>query len=253
MHDLRGKRILITRPQGQAEDFAEALRLAGAEPVCFPVIAIGPPPDVAALDEVLKQLREFNWLILTSANGVAAVWGRLSALAITGLPAGLKVAAIGPQTAAALQENGVAPDFVPEEYVAEAILPGLGDVLGKRVLLLRADIARRALAEGIRLAGGLVSEVSAYQTLPATPSGDALEALKAGVDWVTFTSSSTVRSFTAVVQNAGFDPLALPGRPRFACIGPITAQTARETGFPVTIVAESYTTGGLLKALQTQA
>lgn len=249
MPDLHGKRVLVTRPPHQAEYFAQALREAGAEPICFPVITIGPPPDLPALDRVLQGLTAYDWLILTSVNGVAAVWERLAYLAITSLPEGLKVAAIGPQTASALQEQGLDPDFVPGEYIAEAILPGLGEMTGRRFLLLRADQARRALADQIRLQGGLVDEVTAYQTLPAQPSEESIAGLRAGIDWVTFTSSSTVRNFVAAVRSAGLDPLDLPGSPRFACIGPVTAQTAHQEGLPVDVIASEYTTRGLLDAM----
>lgn len=248
--NLSGKRILITRPRAQAGEFAGLLRAAGAQPVIFPVIDIAPPEDVAALDRSLSELECYDWLVLTSVNGVEAVWARMEALGIEGLPAGLRLAAIGPKTARALEERGCPPDFVPDEYVAEAILPGLGDLRGRRVLLLRADLARPALAQAIEAAGGTAHEVVAYRTIPARPDPEALDELRLGVDLVTFTSSSTVRCFAALVREAGLDPLALQGEPLFACIGPITAQTARSEGFPVNLIAEEYTTVGLIRALQ---
>lgn len=255
MPDLNGKRVLITRPKDQSAEFAAALQAAGAEPVLFPVIEIAPLRDPTFLDRALRKLPCYDWLILTSVNGVEAVWARLAAqvgpelLAGWQMPPGLQVAAIGPQTAAVLQARGVRPDFVPEEYVAEALLPGLGDLRSRWALLPRADLARPALADAIRQAGGVAHEVTAYHTLPAKPDAKALKALRRGVDIVTFTSSSTVRNFVALVSAAGLDPLALPGRPRIACIGPITAATAAECGFPVTLVAAEYTTAGLLDAL----
>lgn len=247
--DLSAKRILITRPRSQADEFAAALHAAGAEPVLFPVIEIGPVQDNTSLDRALEKLICYDWLVLTSVNGVQAVWERLDALNIDALPASVRIAAIGPKTASALEDNGVTPNFVPDEYVAEAILPGLGDLRGRWVLLPRADLARPALPRSIQNADGVAHEITAYRTLPAQPDPQALEALRAGVDVITFTSSSTVRNFVALVERAGLDPLRLPGEPLFACIGPITAGTAREAGLPVDIVADEYTIEGLQDAL----
>jgi uroporphyrinogen-III synthase len=174
----------------------------------------------------------------------------MAALGIEKVPPSVRLAAIGPKTAAALERRGAAPHFVPEEYVAEAILPGLGDLNGRRVLLLRADLARPALALAINAAGGTADEIAAYRTLPAQPDPEGLEALRQGVDVITFTSSSTVRNFSALARCAGLNPLALPCRPLFACIGPITAGTAWTEGFPVGLVAGEYTTSGLIRALQ---
>jgi len=247
--DLKHKRVIITRPRAQADRFARQLRDLGAIPICFPVIQIAPVMDTLTLDRALLSLDRYHWMVLTSVNGVQATWERLTALEIQSLPQSLKIAAIGPKTAAALAAVGVQPDFVPDEYVAEAILPGLGDVTGHWVLLLRADIARASLPEAIRNAGGVAHEIAVYNTLPAEPDPAALETLRTGVDVVTFTSSSTVRNFLRLVVEAGLDPRALPGSPLFACIGPVTAQTAREQGLPVGLVAGQYTSDGLVQAL----
>ena len=252
MADLQGKRVLVTRPERQASEFGEALRAVGAEPVYFPVIEIGPAADTTCLDRALQKLTCYDWLVLTSVNGVQAVWERMDALGVDGIPEPVRVAAIGPKTADALRQQGVQPDFVPPEYVAEAILPGLGDLQGRWVLLPRADIARPALAEAIAQAGGVAHEIAAYRTLPSQPDPQRLQVLREGVDVITFTSSSTVRNFAALVAAAGLDLLQLPGNPRVACIGPITAETARQQGLPVDIVAEEYTTQGLIQALLDQ-
>ena len=247
--ELENKCILITRPQSQAADFAQRLQALGAVPVFFPVIEISPVHDTSELDLALQQLDQYDWLVLTSVNGVQVVWERLADLQIDSLPERLKVAAIGPKTAAALVTVGVKPDFVPDEYVAEAILPGLGALPGLRVLLLRADLARAALPQAIQQAGGTAHEIAVYHTLPAQPSPQELRALQLGVDVITFTSSSTVRNFVNLAIQAGLDPQALPGEPLIACIGPITAQTAREQGLQVDLVASQYTTQGLIQAL----
>jgi uroporphyrinogen-III synthase len=244
------KRVLITRPKTQARQFAEVLISAGFEPVFFPVIEIKPIVDSTELDDALINLAKYAWLVLTSVNGVEVVWQRMEALGIKILPPGVRLAAIGPKTALALQERGLQPDFVPGKYIAEAIIPGLGDVKGQKILLPRAELARKDLAEGILHLGGFPHEIVTYQTLPVEPDQQAIQELGKGTDIVTFTSASTVNNFISLVRQAGFDPLKLPGDPVYACIGPITAATAREQGLPVCIEAQEYTTEGLLDALQ---
>ena len=247
--DLHNKRIVITRPREQAGAFAQQIAAVGAVPVFLPVIEIQPLADAVILDRALSKLACYDWVVFTSANGVEAVWERLAELGQPGLPEGLQVAAIGPKTAAALQQRGVKPDFVPDEYIAEAILPGLGDVRGRWVLLPRADLARPALPLAIIAAGGVAHEIAAYHTIPAEPDLAGLQALREGVDIITFTSSSTVRNFVALAHGAGLDPKNLPAQPHLACIGPITASTAAEEGLPVDLVADEYTIEGLLAAL----
>ncbi len=237
-------RILVTRPRSQADAFVDGLRVAGFEPICFPVIEIRPMEKSDELDAALERLADYDWIVFTSVNGVEVVLSRLPPGAV--LP---RVAAIGPKTADALRKRGITPEFVPDEYVAESILPGLGDVRGKRILLPRAEIARKALPEAIRVAGGTPHEIAVYRTLPAQPDGAGLESLREGVDWITFTSPSTVENFVEVTRRQGLDPLALPGRPRIACIGPITERAAQKAGFQVALVAQDYTTEGLIQAL----
>jgi uroporphyrinogen-III synthase len=237
------KRILITRPRAQADDFAERLRKAGFEPIFFPVIEIQPIENNLALERALSKLECYDWLVFTSVNAVDVVFGQLQN---TSLP---QVAAIGPKTAEALEARGITPSFVPDEYVAESILPGLGDLNGKWVLLPRAEIARKALPEAICEAGGIPHEISVYKTLPAQLNPEGLVALKSGVDIVTLTSPSTVQNFVAIVRQNGLDPLALPGNPLFACIGPITEQAAREEGFANLVTAREYTTEGLIEVI----
>jgi len=189
--------------------------------------------------------------VFTSVNGVKVVFNRLSSSSPDGWQdAGVKVAAIGPKTAEALKARGVTADFVPEEFVAEAILPGLGDLRGKWVLLLRAEIAREALPEAIAEVGGIAHEIAVYKTLPAQPDPDGLAALKAGLDIITFTSPSTVQNFVAIAKQNGLDPHSLPNNPSFACIGPITEQAAREAGITNLAVAKEYTTEGLIEVIR---
>ena len=242
------KRILVTRPSAQADGFAKRLRSAGFEPIFFPVIEIRPIENNIALDRALVKLGCYDWIVFTSVNAVDVLFERFSSILLEeGL--GLKFAAIGPKTAEALQARGIDLDFVPDEYVAESILPGLGDVRGKWVLLPRAEIARKALPEAIAEVGGIAHEIAVYRTLPVQPDPEGLAALKSGVDWVTFTSPSTVQNFVETLRQQKMDPLQLAGKPKIACIGPITERAAREEGFEVSVVGEEYTTDGLINAI----
>ena len=248
--NLTNKRILITRPRAQAGKFAKSLAAQGAQPVFFPVIEILPAEDVSALDRALRTLDQYHWLVLTSVHGVDAFFNRLETLGIKRLTPKLRVATVGPRTARAVSDRGVWVEHVPDEYVPEALLPGFGDnIYGKRFLLPQSNLARTALAGEIRAAGGLVTEVVAYRTVPAEPDVAEVEALRSGVDIVTFTSPSTVHNFVQIVRKNGLDPLNLPGAPVFACIGPITKKAAEEAGLVEPLVADRYTSDGLVEVL----
>lgn len=263
-YPLLGKRVLVTRPAHQAADFMAALRSLGAEPVSFPTIQIRPAEDNRRLDAAIRHIAAwsrfllgqtaekpaglpYHWLVLTSANGVAAFWNRL---AENGLDsrclASVRVAAIGPATAAALNRRSVEPDLVPEVYTAEGVLAAFdetGPVAGRRFLLARADIARKTLAEGLVERGAEVDEFPAYRTVPvqAGPRPPA-------ADIITFTSSSTVQGYVNCL--AGRPPTAALAESRVVCIGPITAATARELGVRVDAVAKTYTIEGILNTLR---
>lgn len=242
MSALAGKRIVVTRPRAQAAGLYQQLAALGAEPILFPTIEIAPVDDYRALDRALSQLAHYRWLIFTSVNGVAAFWDRWERAGGGSLPTALRVAAIGPATAAALEQRGARPALIPHEYVAEAILDQIGPVEGKWILLPRADLAREVLADELGRRGAIVHEIAVYRTLPAAPDPHGLAELRRGVDALTFTSSSTVRNFVALV---GREISAVC----VACIGPITAQTARQLGLPVHVVARTYTSAGLVAAL----
>ncbi len=235
-------RVLITRAVEQAEELAERVRALGMEPVLYPTIRIAPPEDVAALDAALIRLGagEYDWLVLTSVNGVRFVWERLGAIGVGGIPEGVRVAVIGPATAQALLQRGVRPALVPDEYVAEGLARALGDVRGQRFLLARADRARPTLREMLEAQGARVDEVVAYRTVIAPPAVPPPE-----VDIITFTSPSTVQGFVAA-----WGDRPLPEHVRVVCIGPITARAAHSAGLPVNAVAEEYTINGLVLALQ---
>ena len=259
---LAGKRLLVTRPRAQAADLCDKLAALGAEPILFPTVEIAPLDNYAALDTAIAALADYHWLIFTSVNGVSAFWQRLD-LERFKLPASLKIAAIGPATAHALEKHGTRAQLIPDEFVAEAILEKIGEVAGQRILLPRADIARKTLAVELGKRGAVVSEVAAYHTRPAAPDPRGLAELRRGVDAITFTSSSTVRNFVrlmsgsdqyidpAHIRRMGPDGLPMPslGRAIIACIGPITAQAARDADLPVDVMAQVYTMDGLVAAL----
>ncbi len=224
----------------------------GAEPIEFPAIAIVPPEDCTPLDEAIATLDRYDWLVFTSVNGVRMFWERLDALGKDGRSlASTQVAAIGPSTAQALGAHGITADFVPTKYVSEEIAAGLVDVRGRRFLLPRAELAREALARLLREAGATVDEIASYRTRPGRGGRDVRALLEEGeIDAVTFTSSSTVRFF---LQRIGTDAHRLLEGVTVACIGPITAQTARECGLHVDVVADTYTVDGLVQALAGRA
>ncbi len=243
MNSLAGKRVLVTRPRAQAVELCSKLTALGATPIVFPTIEIAPLDDYTALDGAIRQLAQYQWIIFTSVNGVKAFWDRLDAVG-AGIPPMTRVAAIGPATASALQAHDVTVTLVPDEYVAEAIIESIGGVQGQRILLPRADIAREVLAVELQKRGAIVDEIAAYRTLPVQPDPNGLLELQRGVDVITFTSSSTVQNFVALVGRDSIPPQAL-----VACIGPITANTARELGLRVDVQATDYTTDGLVAAL----
>ena len=245
-------RVLITRPPEDAAEMAGALRVAGAQVYFLPSITIRPVADPSTLDQALSHLDHYHWLVLTSANAVDVVVERLAALRISRMPPGLKVAAVGRKTAARLIRAGIQPDFVPDEYLAEALLPGLGELKGSWVLLPTTDIAHDTLPQAIQAADGIAHVVTAYHTQPAEPDPGGLSALRAGLDWITFASGSAARNFVSMLHSAGIDPFHLPGAPRIACIGPKTAQAALQAGLQVDLVASEYTTEGLVQAILTQ-
>ena len=246
---LRGKRILVTRAQAQAHDLEARLRALGAVPLAFPTIHITPPRDgYAALDTALRELATFDWVVFTSVNGVDHVWQRLAVLGLDGhVFAPLQLAAIGPATAAELAARGLQSAVVPKRFVAEALLEVIPNPTGKRFLLPRAALARDTLRTGLQHAGAQVVEVPAYDTILPEPSSETLAELEAGVDVLTFTASSTVRNF--VTQLGQVRARSLAEQAQVAVIGPVTAETARNLGLHVDVVASEYTIGGLVTAL----
>jgi uroporphyrinogen-III synthase len=246
---LQGQRVLVTRARAQAHDLVQQLQELGAVPIVVPTIDIVPPVDAyAALDAALSDLSTFDWVVFTSVNGVLHVWQRLLGLGLAAPAfAAVKVAAIGPATAEALRARHVDVALVPERYVAEALLEVIPHPTGQRVLLPRAAGSRHILRTGLEAAGAAVVEVHAYRTIVVEPAPEALAALDAGVDILTFTSSSTVHNFCTQMGPERLRRLA--AQARVVVIGPITAATAQALGLRVDAVASDYTIAGLIDAL----
>lgn len=278
---LHGVRVLVGRARHQAGALSAELRKQGAQVIEIPFIDIRPPRSYKPLDSALKSLTTYDWLILTSVNGVAAMWERLAKLGIvlanqrskdsarSGVrkdnasapmtpAAQLCIAAIGPATRKAIEQRGARVDIVPEEYVAESVVRSLeSKVRGKRVLLVRAKVARDVIPEELRRAGAHVDVVEAYETVVPRASRERLMELiddpKRRPHVVTFTSSSTVRNFIEMLglkkeNTASFTPLH---EIRMASIGPVTSATLREFGLPVQIAAKEFTIPGLVSAIAT--
>ncbi len=252
---LFGKRVLVTRSRTQASRMCELLEDAGAEPVELPAIAIAPPEDSGPLDDAVRRLSAFGWVMFASVNAVDAVFDRLDAQGRDARAFGAAhVGAIGPATAAALERRGIHPDFKPSRSVTPVALEELADLewRGVPVLLPAADIGRDELADGLTRLGANIERVTAYRTMtPRDASQRALDAFADGIDIVTFTSSSTVRNLLGLLdENNGPGKDALSGS-LIACIGPVTAATARDMGLRVDIEAEEHTVEGLAQSLIT--
>jgi uroporphyrinogen III methyltransferase/synthase len=245
---LFGKRVLVTRPAVQADDFSARLWELGAEPIIAPTIAIGPPDDLEPARAAVDAVRQYSWVIFTSRNAVDAWFDRLSERGRDARAfADTKIAAIGPKTAEALAAHGIRVDFMPATFINEAVAAGMLErtAPGDRILLFRAQEARDVVPDTLRAAGRVVDDVAAYKTHTVIDPELAEKARTA--DILTFTSSSTVSGFLANVP-AGADLCA--GK-IVACIGPVTAATARDAGIRVDVVADAFTIDGLVRALDT--
>ncbi len=249
---LTGKKILITRARDQSSEFATQLKRLGAEVIEFPTIEILPPTSWKEVDRAIDQLKSYDWAIFTSTNGVHIFWQRLIDQGKNHpLLSSLKICAIGPATAKQLEEKGMRIDYIPKEFIAESILKGFEkmDLKGKRILLARAKEARDVLPKGLKKMGAEVDVVEAYRTVKPRGGAKRLKQLLTvdKPDVITFTSSSTVNHFAELIKKEELKKL-LEGI-AIACIGPITAQTARRWGMRVRIQPKQYTIPALVREI----
>jgi len=248
---LAGKRIVITRAQDQASGFHDGLARLGAVVIDLPTIEIKDPDSWRPIDSAIARLEQFDFLILTSVNGVRSFVSRLRACGRS--PADLapmEVGAIGPATAEALREATVRVDFIPQEYQAEGLLESLGgrEVQGKRFLIPRAKVARDLVPRVLTGRGAQVEVVEAYQTvLPAYPAGEVKRRLTPRPDVLAFTSSSTAHHFVQLAQQEGIFPEMQACL--IASIGPVTSATLQKLGLKVVVQAKESTIPGLVQAL----
>jgi len=269
---LTGIRVLVGRARHQAGVLSSELRKLGADVLEIPFIEIRKPRSFRPLDAALKNLQTYDWLILTSVNGVEAMWARLKRLGLdisdqggheftraartsngTAVEGRLRIAAIGPATKKAIEQHEVKVDVMPKEYVAESVVHSMKTkVKGKRVLLVRAKVARDVIPRELRKAGAHVDVVEAYETVIPERSRRRLQAAlknpKTRPDIVTFTSSSTVKNFVALFgekhKSKSLDGIQL------ASIGPVTSATLRELGLRADIAARDFTIPGLVAAVR---
>jgi uroporphyrinogen III methyltransferase/synthase len=248
---LFGKRIVVTRPRAQAANFIELLERQGAEVILCPTIETVSLASYERLDKALDEIASYAWVIFTSVNGVKFFFARLRERRqdIRTLGA-VRIAAIGPETARAVEQLHLRVDAVPREYRAEAVIPTLGNVKGQRILLPRAAEARAILPQELQALGAQVDEIAVYRTIrPQDTTAEPLQALfeQGKIDLVTFTSSSTVRNFVSLFPADTIRTVL--GATRVGCIGPITADTAREYGLEVAVQPSSYTVPAFAEAI----
>jgi len=256
---LNGLRVLVGRARHQAGALSKELRKLGADVLEIPFIEIREPRSFQPLDTALKNLASYDWLILTSVNGVVAMWERLAKLRLTKKSLRhLRIAAIGPATQRAIEKRGIKVEVVPEEYVAESVVRSLRkQVQGERILLVRAKVARDVIPRELRKAGAQVDVVEAYETVVPPSSRTRLQAALTNAskrpDVITFTSSSTVKNFVALLgstrrprqvrHKTALEGIAL------ASIGPVTSATLRDLKLAVDVEAREYTIPGLVLAI----
>ena len=268
---LSGIRVLVGRAKHQAGALSSELKKHGALVIEIPFIEIHKPKSFKPLDTALKNLAAYDWLILTSVNGVESMWERMEKIreghdfsraarttsSLSDLAAAgprLHIAAIGPATKKAIEQRGMTVDVVPKEYVAESVVKSLkSKVKGKRVLLVRAKVARDVIPNELRKAGAHVDVVEAYETVVPKPSRARLRAAlknpRKRPHVVTFTSSSTVKNFLALLGAKSKPRRKELADIRMASIGPVTSSTLREMGLPVDIAAQEFTIPGLIEAI----
>jgi uroporphyrinogen III methyltransferase/synthase len=250
---LFGKRILVTRPRDQAPELSNLLARYGAEPVQCPTIQIVPPESWDEVDEAITDLSRYQWLVFTSVNGIAPFMVRLRHVKLDSRAlSGLQICCIGPRTSEELGRYGLRANLVPSEFQAEGLIEAMKSegVKGQRVLIPRAAVARELLPEQLRALGCDVRVVTVYRTvLPSVDREQFRDRFRRReVDVITFTSSSTVSNFAKLFDSQD-DMKKLTDAVVVACIGPITAKTARNIGLTVTVMPPENTVPALAEAI----
>jgi len=249
---LFGKRVLVTRDKSQSGRIVRALREAGAEPVVVPMIRLAPPEDWGEVDAALDAIADYDAMLITSANAIRFLAGRAEARGVSLTPADLQVLCVGPETAKATREAGVAVHRIPEgRYDADGLLDEITKHLppkGRRFLFPRAEKARKVLPDGLSAVGARVDSVTVYRTLPPEIDAGDLRTLlvEEGLDALTFTSPSTVQNFGALLDD---ESRAAAGRCTVAAIGPVTAEALRREGLTPDVLAERASVQDLVAAL----
>ncbi len=244
---LIGRTLVVTRAASQADGLVAALEALGAKVVRLPAITVEPPADQAALRRAVQSASDYHWVVFTSANGVDFFVRAAEDLGVdvTEALAAARLCCVGPTTASALEALGLEVEVVPETHSAEGVVEALSaqtPLRGQRILIPTVAEARPVLRTGLRERGAEVDDVIAYRTVFVEEVGpDVLDQLGEGVDLVTFTSPSTVRSFHRLV---GGQVVAAA-----AVIGPVTADAARELGYRVAVEADPFTIPGLVEAI----
>ncbi len=256
---LFGKTIVVTRAAGQSSQFSHSLQNFGAKVIEMPTIEIVAPSSWAELDRAIAILNEFDWLVLTSTNAVDYFFERLGSQLqdVRGLAA-IKIAVVGEKTAQRLRQRGLQPDFIPPEFVADAMVVNFPDsIAGKKILFPRVETGGRdVLVRAFSDRGAIITEVAAYQsTCPKTPDAKAIALLQdRAANLVTFASSKTVKHFCELMERAiGDHWIESLEKVKFASIGPQTSKTCRALLGRVEIEADEFTLDGLIKAIVAQA
>jgi uroporphyrinogen-III synthase len=251
---LSGRSVVVTRAVEQAAGFAAPLQTLGAEVLVMPVISIVAPEDWGPADDAIERLDAYDWVVVTSTNGVNALDERMH---LHGLHIGdlacKKIAVVGSATAARLRELGVEPTIVPERFRAEGLVAELervGPSAGRRVLLVRAAEAREVLPEGLRRLGFEVDTVPVYRVTTAVPPADVLDRLENGtIDAVVFASGGTARRFVEVLADFGMEAREVLVGPVVASIGPVTTEVLHGLGIAVDVQADAATADAVVRAL----
>jgi uroporphyrinogen-III synthase len=255
---LSGCRVLVSRAKKQAGALSSTLKGLGCQVIEIPFIEIRKPTSYKPLDKALNNLATYDWLILTSVNGVEALFERVAKRKVDASALShLRIAAIGPATKKAIEKRGLKVSVTPKEYVAESVVASLHKrVKGKRVLLVRAKVARDVIPRELRKAGASVDVIEAYETVVPKSSQRRLRAVLASERQphaITFTSSSTVKNFVALIglrsARAALKKTAPNRGVHSASIGPVTSATLREFGLPVDIEAKTFDIPGLVAAI----